>query len=839
MAAYAVFAAGSCTSPDVAEPAGGPLSFDRTLLKFSPEAQDLTVTVKTDVKEWEVSSDADWLAVSPESGSMETLLTVTVTANEGERRSASLILVAPGCKEARLAVVQEACGSPAEKTGLFADPSVPDADGSCTLYYRADRSSPIYNHNGDLYAHIGVNSEWQFVVAEWNENTDKCKWHATEEKNLWSLEIGPSVREFFGSGENEISSISVVVRNSAGTVQTGDLSVAVNDSRYAFTPDDVVMEPLPSGVRHGINYNPDGSVTLVLLEKDKKGGRYDYCYVIGDFNGWKRSNEYAMKRDENAGCWWITLDGIQSGKEYMFQYYLVKGASRVRVCDPYSEIIYDGSNDKYIPAAVYPGIPEYPEGAAGLVSAFETGRKAYQWKNGGFRIARKDDLVIYELLLRDFSASGDLSGAMARLDYLKELGIDAIELMPVQEFEGNDSWGYNPCLYFAMDKAYGTRDKYKEFIDECHGKGIAVILDVVYNHATGAHPMARMYWDASVNKTSEDNPWFNVDAPHPYSVFHDWNHENAQVRDHVKRSLEYLLTEYKVDGFRFDLTKGFTQKKSTETTAASYDASRIAILKDYGAKVFEVNPDAVVIFEHFCADEEEKELAGAGMKVWRNMNGAYCQSAMGLASGSGFGGMWTGANGMPFGGYVGFMESHDEERMAYRQSSGGAASVKGKLDVMMRRCALNAAFALTVPGPKMIWQFGEMGYDISIDTGGRTGRKPLHWEYLDNADRKKLHDTYAGLLRFRRENPEFFSKDASFSWNVSASDWSGGRYITCTDGDKAFVVIGNFDVTGRTLSRKLPLAGTWSDWFDSSETYEGDDVTLDLQAGEFRLLVNF
>ena len=158
------------------------------------------------------------------------------------------------------------------------------------------------------------------------------------------------------------------------------------------------------------------------------------------------------------------------------------------------------------------------------MSAFQSGRPEYTWKSDGFKIADKDNMVIYEMLLRDFSASGDLAGAMDKLDYLQELGVTAIELMPVQEFDGNDSWGYNPCSYFAMDKAYGTREKYKEFIDECHGRGMAVLLDVVYNQATGAHPMAKMYWDASSKSTSASNPWFNVEAPHPYSVFHDWNH---------------------------------------------------------------------------------------------------------------------------------------------------------------------------------------------------------------------------------------------------------------------------------------------------------------------------
>lgn len=822
---------------------GKRLSVTPDMLEFEATAGTKLLDLRTDAGEWSLtqSDNTAWCTPASTSGKGSTSLSVSVSANESSERSTILTFTAPGCDPVEVKVVQEG-SAPEIKYGVFSEPEIPDADQPCTLYFRADEKSELYNTTDDLYAHIGINSEWQYVVAEWNTNIDKCKWTPAKEKNLWTLEITPSIREYFGSGTTEISCISVVVRNASGTKQSRpDSFLSVNDSKYAFVPEEVVIETLPSDALPGINYNSDGSVTLVLLEKDKKGERYDHCYVVGDFNEWNRSNDYAMKRDETAGCWWITLENLQSGKEYMYQYYLMKGTDRVRISDPYSEIIYDGDNDKYISPSTYPNLPEYPKGAVGLVSAFEIGGNEYIWKVNDFEIKDKDDMVIYELHLRDFSQSGDLAGAKEKLGYLEDLGINAIELMPVQEFDGNDSWGYNPSSYFALDKAYGTRDAYKEFIDLCHKQGIAVILDVVYNHATGAHPMAKLYWDAATNNTSSNNPWFNVQAPHPYSVYHDWNHENKEVKEHIKRSLGYLLEEYRFDGFRFDLTKGFTQKTSNESSSSNYDKSRIDILTEYYNAINKVNPDAVVILEHFCDDKEEKELAQAGMKVWRNSNYAYCQTAMGYKEDSDFGGIWSGRNSMKFGGYVGFMESHDEERMAYKQSAYGVAEVKGKLDVMMNRCALNAAFFLTVPGPKMIWQFGEMGYDVSIDYNGRTGRKPLHWEYLDNENRKELHDTYMNLLSFRKENPEFFDEGAKFSWNTAVTDWSSGRYITCTAADKAFVVIGNFDTKENSLNVKLPVAGEWKKFekvgAGVEESYSQDGVTVKIPAGEFVLLI--
>ena len=827
----------SCKEPNpVDEPVNeATLKVEPTLVKFTSAAGSGTIKLTTEASAWSASvKDAAWLEISPETGNGNADVTFTAVKNDGARRTAIVTFKAENAKDVQVTVIQEKGEAPVEKTGLYADPEKPDADQPCTLYYKADRNSPFFDKSGDIYAHIGIN-EWSNVQAEWGQNIDKCKFRKTETPNLWKLEITPSVRSWFGAENEEVFRICAVVRSSDGSSQTADLFIAVNDSKNAFAPDPVVEQTLPAGAQHGINYNSDGSVTFVFYEKDKNGKRYDWCYLIGEFNNWERKSEYAMKRDESAGCWWITCDGFESGKEYMFQYMTGNDDVRLRLSDPYSEITYEG-NDQWISASTYPSMRPYPSQTSGYVSAFEIGREAYNWQVTDFKIEDEDDLIIYELLLRDFTVNGGKEGnlelAMEKLDYLETLGINAIELMPIQEFDGNDSWGYNPNHYFAMDKAYGTREMYKKFIDECHKRGIAVFVDVVYNHLTGNNAFDKMY-------PLDINPFFNKTAPHPYSVFEDINHENEVIVNHIKRSLGYLLTEYNVDGFRFDLTKGFTNNGSTEATASNYDADRVAILKGYNDYIRSVDEDAVVILEHFCADKEEKELAEAGMKVWRNINYAYGQAAQGTKNESSFSGLWTGSNGMKFGAYVGFMESHDEERNAYRQKAYGAAGVKGNLAVMMQRQELNAAFFLTVPGPKMIWQFGELGYDISIEEGGRTGKKAPKWEYLDVPERKALYDTYCGLIKFRKDNPEFFDEGAEFSWKVGQNDWDNGRFITCTAGSKSFVVVGNFTVQEKTFTVEMPSDGTWVNQFDKSEVYTGGSLNITLPAGDFRLLTNF
>ena len=221
---------------------------------------------------------------------------------------------------------------------------------------------------------------------------------------------------------------------------------------------------MPSGVQEGINIIDAQTVTFVLYDKDKNGKSKDYAYILGDFNNWTLANDETsqMNRDDAAGCWWITVNGLDTNKEYAFQYYVGdKGGESIRIGDPYCEKILDPNNDKYIQASTYADDMTYPAKAKGIVSVFQTQKDNYSWSD--FSITDPDKLVIYELLLRDFTATGDIHGAMDKLAYLKAMGVNAIELMPTQEFDGNDSWGYNPCYFFAMDKAYGTKKDYKDF----------------------------------------------------------------------------------------------------------------------------------------------------------------------------------------------------------------------------------------------------------------------------------------------------------------------------------------------------------------------------------------
>jgi 1,4-alpha-glucan branching enzyme len=768
------------------------------------------------------------------------------------------------------------------KEGLSWSPETPDADKELTIWFKAPANSQLYGHTGEVYVHIGVVSEgtWMYVPAEWEENIGKCKMtKVPDEPNTWRITLSPTIRQWFGSGETPVNKIGIVVRNADGEKKgfpekendNGDRYIEnITDSKYKpFQPGAVKSGSMPAGLQHGINIVDNSTVTLVLYDKDKDGARKDFAHVVGDFNNWTLSNDEQsqMFRDDAAGCWWITFTGLDPTKEYAFQYYLGNsGKEPFRVADPYARKVLDPNNDQYISPSTYPENLTYPEGAIGMVSVFKIQEEEYHWKVTDFEKPSLDNLVIYELLLRDFTVSGDLNGAMAKLDYLQSLGVNAIELMPVQEFDGNDSWGYNPAFFFAMDKAYGTDRMYKEFIDECHKRGMAVILDVVYNHATGASPFARMWWNPDHKKpgtseivpsTAPNNPYFNADAPHPYSVFHDFNHASELVRTFVKRNLQFLLDEYHIDGFRFDLTKGFTQNTngSPGNDNAAYDPSRIAILKEYNNAIKAVSPYALVILEHFAEASEENELGDAGMMVWHKLNHEYCQTAMGYRDGSDlsrdyYWGLTATTNIQ-----VSYMESHDEERASYKQTSWGNTTINSSLTTRMSQLATNAAFFFTVPGPKMIWQFGELGYDYSImsDPNGivhdyendefKTAKKPIKWEYYDEPERKQLFDSYVSLIGLRRDHPELFNPTATLRWKVNTGFWESGRFLTLSSfgNAKQVVVVGNFTNNQIVASTTFTQTGLWYNFMSPSTTLFVPESTMNITvpANSFKIYTTF
>jgi glycosidase len=606
-----------------------------------------------------------------------------------------------------------------------------------------------------------------------------------------------------------------------------------------------VVEALPAGVREGINYNPNNTeVTLVLFAPQKSR-----VAILGTLPGatWNEQLVYQMKKTPDGKYFWLTIQGLTPGTEYLYQY-LVDG--QVKIGDAYSEKILDPWNDGFISATTYPNLITYPStGASGIVSVLQTNQPSYNWTVNNFTRPDKRGLIIYELLLRDFINAHDWKTMMDTLNYLKNLGVNAIEIMPFNEFEGNISWGYNPDFFFAPDKYYGNKNSLKTFIDSCHRKGIAVIMDMVLNHATGLCPLAALYWNAALNRPALDNPWFNETAKHPFNVFNDFNHESLETRYFFSRVVDHWLTEYKLDGFRFDLSKGFTQVNSGGDVGlwGQYDASRVAIWKRYYDTLQLKSPGSYVILEHFADNSEEQELSNYGMMFWGNHNYQFGQAAKGLSTGWNFEGAYYKVRNWTQPNLIAYMESHDEERLMYMNKIDGNSSTNydtKELGVALKRMEQAATFFFMIPGPKMIWQFGEMGYDFSINhcengqvnPNCRLDPKPIRWNYLQDISRKRTVDVYTALLKLRF-HPSY---RAGFLTDKMTHDLTGAfKWLKITTDTSNICLIGNFGVTPVTGQVTFQTGGTWYDYLKGNTfTATGGPQNIELQPGEYRLYLN-
>lgn len=597
------------------------------------------------------------------------------------------------------------------------------------------------------------------------------------------------------------------------------------DSVYVCIRESIANESRPTGLSTGINYTDDQSATLIIYAPSKNN-----IFVTGDFNNWLPDNNYQLKKDSDY--FWLKVGNLVPKKEYIFQY-LIDG--KLKIADPYTDKVSD-PDDKYISSTTYPNLIAYPEGmASDRASVLQTAQTPFTWSTTTYPMPQTSKLSIYELLIRDFTVERTYKAVQAKLDYLKRLGINTIELMPFSEFEGNSSWGYNPNFYFAPDKAYGTKNDLKTLIDECHKQGFIVIQDMVLNHSNNSSPMVKMYWNDALGRPAADNPWFNQKFPNTtYFWGNDFNHESQATKDFVDRVTKYWMTEYKVDGFRFDFTKGFT---NTPGDGSGYDASRIAILNRMADKIWEVNPKAIVILEHFAANTEEKELVahGNGMLVWGNANSAFCEAAMGYNASSKSDFSWASYQQRDFikPGLVAYMESHDEERQMFKTltygNSLGAYNTKD-FNTALARSELATTFFLSLTGPKMIWQFGELGYDISIDQGGRVSEKPILWNYLDEPERLKLFDVYSAMLRLRSQFDVFTSGQETLSVNGEL------KKIQLHLNDHNITLLGNFGVTDQAIVSGFQRTGVWYEFFTGNEFNVSDvGVSILLKAGEYRL----
>ncbi len=668
--------------------------------------------------------------------------------------------------------------------------------------------------------------------------------------------------------------------------QTYLLTITQNGSTqvktfYVLVNPGTISAPLAAGMVEGINYNPsDPSRATLVLDAPFK----DFVYVAGSFNGYNPDANYAMRKDSapNSTIFFLELTNLVPGEINTYQYWVVtqtpvaNSPGLVKTADPFSTLVLSPYDDPYIPANSYPNLPPYPVGQEREVTVLQTGQTPYNWQVQNFNKPKKEDLIVYEVLIRDFDSNRNFQDLINRIDYFKNLKINAIELMPVMEFEGNESWGYNTAYHMALDKFYGTENKFKEFVDLCHQNGIAVILDVALNHAFGRNPMVRMWMkdpdgDGFGDPTAQ-NPYFNEFATHAYGVGSDFNHSSPRTQQYVHRVLKHWIEDFKIDGFRWDLTKGFTQACNTgdEGCTNAFQLDRVNILKGYADYSWSLDPTDYVIFEHLGSDNEEKEWANyrlnetpsKGVMMWSEMTYQYSQLIEGYAQNATIDRIGHNAHaGFQGKRVMGYAESHDKERLMYNAltygNSAGTSPLNNLNNALARMPAI-AATSLMVPGPKMIWHFADLGMNISLYTCNngtlntesdptpgdcKLDTKPQpQWtqDWLNVTARRQVYNDWARMIALKIGEPVFEG-----NYSISPDNNNIRQRIYVFDPSLGapqisnVVILANFSVAAQNVTPDFPFLGTWYNLMDNSTiNVTSTTAPINIPAGQFRMYGN-
>ena len=417
--------------------------------------------------------------------------------------------------------------------------------------------------------------------------------------------------------------------------------------------------------------------------------------------------------------------------------------------------------------------------------------------------------------------------------------------MPVIEYDGLLSWGYAPTFFFAAEKFYGPENTLKALVDSCHKNGIAVIMDIVLNHAFRPNPWLRLYYDIGKDEPTSESPWFNTQPTHPFNVGYDFNHSSPYVQAFTDSVLDFWTTNFRFDGYRFDLSKGLTQFNSIGDVAlwGNYDIERVNNIKRITNNLWNKHPGTLVILEHFANNDEEMELAAHGCLLWGKAHSEYNQSTMGYVGGQNDDfeyGVSHLERGWAFHNLVGFMESHDEERLMYNNLLYGNQTADydiHDLNTSLKRMAQAAAF-FTVPGPKMIWQFGELGYDYSINfpsntEESRTSPKPVKWDYYLDFYRRQLYLEYAALINLKTTYPSFRTNQ------YRLETWGTQKQIYIDDNDMKATIVGNFNIYNDNVYTGFQHNGWWYDYMSGDSLFvENVDMTINLNPGNWKIFTD-
>ncbi|MBD2464569.1 alpha amylase C-terminal domain-containing protein [Oscillatoria sp. FACHB-1407] len=535
--------------------------------------------------------------------------------------------------------------------------------------------------------------------------------------------------------------------------------------------------------------------------------------LIGSFS----NGQVIPMQKENDGYFRTQVDLEDGVYQYQFR---VKSKSWhlepdqwVEVNDPYATEIDQDSQQ---------GIVRIKEGQRIL--------DTYVWQHDDQPLPPDTDVIIYEMHIADFcgrdpdaTLGNRFYQAIAKLDYLADLGVNAVELMPVTEYAGNYRWGYMVRHFFAPESSYGPPEDLKRFIDECHARQIRVFMDGIYNHSDEESPLLsidRDYWYYHGAHYPDDpnnywGPEFNYD-------YYDETLDIKPAWKFIGDAVRHWVREYHIDGIRFDAVRQLANADFLHWIVG--EARQTAGNKPFYA-IAEYIPDTASItccnsgpmdscwhesFRYFLIPH----LAGETFEL------DQLKEALD-AKRQGYGGSIHVIN---------YLASHDRERLLREL---GDRSIFG--EPAFQRAKLGAVIQMTAMGIPMLWMGDEFGeYTAKTETTLESNK--LQWNLLKQAPNQDLHNFYKRLIALRHHCSALRSDNIEFF-----HDNPGDRvfaYVRWNDDGSRAVVVANFsdqDFTQYTVPN-FPDHSRWYDWL-SDRQVEAQDNCLVTELGAYEAKV--
>lgn len=465
----------------------------------------------------------------------------------------------------------------------------------------------------------------------------------------------------------------------------------------------------------------------------------------------------------------------------------------------------------------------------GTLSAFDVfdAPEPFQWNDDAFRVPHVDEMVVYELHVGEFNETFD--GVVTQLPYLRDLGVNVLELLPVSNVKETVEWGYTPLGYFAPDERYGGPEGFKRLVQACHRQGIAVIVDAVYAHA---HP--EFAYNLVYETSGEANPMMGHFAGEFFGVRPGVDYRKELARDYFFAVNQHWLAEYHVDGFRYDYVPGMIDGPVGDGYAAlvhrtyqdSRGIARFQTAQGYNAIIqcAEHLPDARGIlqttytntaWQNGLLDEANGQAAAGGVRA--SFAHQLDPELIGYPRE-----FRNGGDVFPVAPFQ-YFESHDHSRFITR------FGIEGIVDLLEQPYGDRSKFYKTQPyvialytakGIPMLWHGQEFAENWSVPGWG-LGRnlfgRNLHWEYFYDERGKALIRLYRIMGSLRRRHSALHARGAFFYYDDPFHRRDGIIAFRRGDPGDELIVVLNFSDRDADAWIPWPSSGEWRDLIDERD----------------------